>query len=252
MPLVDHPTGNYRFLPGIAPYSCGVASAPGFEIVHVTLHRPVPWRAGFERIRAHLASEKRPLAALCGVELRSPRPFTFPGFAEFNADYARVLEEWGTFVEGVNPVARTNVAPETGGVTEPSLYGFSYSRKAETSAQVTFVVAGAGELPEGILAADAIIARGDTSPSGLITKSQFVMDLMEARLRGLGADWPLVTAIDIYSVHPIEGLLAPVVLSRVGSAAIHGVRWFYTRPPIVGIEYEMDLRRVRTELRLET
>ena len=35
MPLVDHPVGNYRFLPGIAPYSCGVVSAPGYEIVHV-------------------------------------------------------------------------------------------------------------------------------------------------------------------------------------------------------------------------
>ena len=29
--LRDAPDGNYRFLPGIAPYSGGVASAPGFE-----------------------------------------------------------------------------------------------------------------------------------------------------------------------------------------------------------------------------
>lgn len=252
MPLVDHPTGNYRFLPGIAPYSCGVVSAPGHEIVHVTLHRPVPWREGFERIRAELDVEDRPLVALCAVELRSPRPFSFPGFAEFNAEYAKVLDEWGTFVNGVNPVARTNVAPETGGVTEPSLYGFSYSRPADEPTSVTFVVAGAGELPEGILEADAIVARGDTSPAGLVTKSRFVMNLMEDRLRGLGADWPLVTAIDIYSVHPIETLLAPVVLGRAGPAAIHGVRWFYTRPPIVGIEYEMDLRGIRTERRLES
>ena len=37
MALIDHPTGNYRFLPGIAPYSCGVVSAPGYEIAHVIL-----------------------------------------------------------------------------------------------------------------------------------------------------------------------------------------------------------------------
>ena len=50
MPLTDHPLGDYRFLPGIAPYSCGVVSAPGFEIVHVTLHRPVAYRRGFDEI----------------------------------------------------------------------------------------------------------------------------------------------------------------------------------------------------------
>ena len=85
MPLTDHPIGNYRFLPGIAPYSCGVVSSPGFEIVHVTLQRPVPFRVGFEKIAEYLAAEGRPKAALCAIELRSPRPFSFQGFAEFNA-----------------------------------------------------------------------------------------------------------------------------------------------------------------------
>ena len=76
------------------------------------------------------------------------------------------------------------------------------------------------------------------------------MDLMENRLRGLGGDWPDVTAIDVYTIHPIEPLLPEVILGRAGPAATHGVRWFYSRPPIVGIEYEMDLRGVRTELRI--
>ena len=128
MPLTDHPAGNYRFLPGIAPYSCGVASAPGYEIAHVTLHRPAPYLRGFDLIERHLAAEGRPRASLCGVELRSPRPYTFEGFAEFNAGYARVLEGWGLFVDGVNPVARTNVAPEVDPPSEPVLYGFSYAR----------------------------------------------------------------------------------------------------------------------------
>jgi hypothetical protein len=29
MTLTDHSRGDYRFLPGIAPYSCEVVSAPG-------------------------------------------------------------------------------------------------------------------------------------------------------------------------------------------------------------------------------
>jgi hypothetical protein len=250
MPLIDHPSGDYRFLPGIAPYSCGVVSTPGFEIAHVTLHHPVPYAQGFEVIETHLAAEGRPKATLCGIELRSPGPFSFRGFGDFNAEYARILEGWGLFVDGVNPVARTNVAPAVAPPPEPTLYGFSYSRPCDPSLPPTFVVAGAGELPEGVLEAEGIFRAGDTSPGGIAAKARFVMDLMENRLRGLGGDWPDVTAIDVYTIHPIEPLLSDIILGKAGAAATHGVRWFYRRPPIVGIEYEMDLRGVRTELRI--
>jgi hypothetical protein len=250
MPLIDHPSGDYRFLPGIAPYSCGVVSKPGFEIAHVTLHRPVSYARGFQVIETYLAAEGRPKAALCGIELRSPAPFSFQGFGEFNAEYARILEGWGLFVEGVNPVARTNVAPAVTPPAEPVLYGFSYSRPCDPSLPPTFVVAGAGELPEGVLEAEGINRVGDTSPEGIAAKAGFVMDLMENRLRGLGGDWPDVTVIDVYTIHAIEPLLPDIILGRAGAAATHGIRWFYSRPPIVGIEFEMDLRGVRAELRL--
>src|SRR5262245_8817205 len=163
MTLIDHPEGDYRFLPGIAPYSRGVVSAPGFEVVHATLQRPLPYRRGFDRIERHLDSLGRPRAALCGIELRSPRPFTFDGFAEFNAGYARILEGWGLFVGGVNPVARTNVAPGVEPPPEPVLYGFSYARPCDPSLPPTFVVAGAGELPEGVLSPEAIVRGGETT-----------------------------------------------------------------------------------------
>src|SRR3954447_15595400 len=206
MSLKRHPHGDYHFLPGIAPYSCGVASAPGFEIAHVTLHRPVPYRRGFDVIASHLEHEGRRKGNLCAIELRSPAPFTFAGFAAFNSEYAKILEAWGLFVDGVNPVARTNVAPELNPPAEPVVYGFSYSRPCGPEHPPTFVVAGAGELPEGILAAGGIVRAGGTSPEGIAAKSEFVMDLMEHRLRGLGGDWSAVTAIDIYTVHPIDRL----------------------------------------------
>ncbi|MDB5336853.1 MAG: hypothetical protein JWN70_2472 [Planctomycetaceae bacterium] len=251
MSLIDHPLGNYRFLPGIAPYSCGVVSASGFEIVHVMLRNPVDYLSGFDRIQQYLRNGERPVAALCAIELRSPCPFTFPGFAAFNAVYAKVLENWGLFVEGVNPVARTNVAPEVTPPPEPMLYGFSFTRPTAHSLSPTFVVAGAGELPEGVLAAESIIAGGDVSPAGLRTKAQYVMDLMEQRLRGLGADWPLVTDVDIYTIHPLESFLRELILNRMRPADMHGVHWHYTRPPIEGIEFEMDLRGIRTEVRID-
>src|SRR5262249_36608897 len=131
MPLLNHPAGNYRFLPGIAPYSCGVVSAPGFEIVHATLDRPAPYREGVDVIDRELEKNGRPRHALCAVELRSPQPFSFEGFAAFNEGYARILERWGLFVDGINPVARTNVAPEATPRSERALYGFSYTRPCE-------------------------------------------------------------------------------------------------------------------------
>src|SRR3954453_10437994 len=141
MPLTDHPVGDYRFLPGIAPYSCGVVSAPGFEIVHVTLHRPVPYGHGFDVIERHLASEGRPKAALCGVELRSPCPFSFDGFAKFNAGYARILAGWRLLLAGVTRAPPTNMTRGADPPAESVLYGFSYSRRCDPSLPPTFVVA---------------------------------------------------------------------------------------------------------------
>jgi len=249
MPLTDHPTGNYRFLPGIAPYSCGAVSSPGYEIVHVTFQRPVAYRAGFDKIARFLMEAGRPQAALCGVELRSPKPFTFRGFAEFNAEYATILQHWGLFVDGVNPVARTNVAPVIHPPQEPVLYGFSFTRPCRTELPTTFVVAGAGELPEGVLSREGIVRLGDVTPEGLAAKARFVMDLMETRLRGLGGDWSQVTTVEVYTAHSLTPLLPEILLKRMGDASLHGTLWHFTRPPIEEIEFEMDLRGTRTELR---
>jgi hypothetical protein len=38
------------------------------------------------------------------------------------------------------------------------------------------------------------------------------------------------------------------VLSQVGLAAIHGIQWFPSRPPIEGLKFEIDLRSTGTEL----
>ena len=52
--------------------------------------------AGFDRVKDHLASVQRPLHSLCGMELRSPKPFSFQGFSDFNSGYVRVLAGLGT------------------------------------------------------------------------------------------------------------------------------------------------------------
>src|SRR4029077_10539575 len=147
---IEYRAGGYAFLKGISPYSAGVVATPGFEIEHVRLERALPLDRGFQKIEAYLASLHRRRQALCGIELRSPRPFTFQGFQDFNQRYVAILKRWGILLDGLNPVARTNVAPEVAAPAEPSLYGFSVTLPSEKGPP-SFVVAGAGELPEGSL-----------------------------------------------------------------------------------------------------
>ncbi len=245
--LRDHPTGSYRFLPGISAFSSGTVAAPGHEIVHVTLAAPLPWRAGFTRIERHLREQGRPRTALCGIELRSPAPFTFDGFAKFNDGYRSLLGEWDILVGEDNPIPRTNVAPVVAAPAEPSLYAFAYTTPGATPAP-TFIVAGAGELKDRAQGPDGIVRHGDTSPEAMREKARFVMGTMQERLRALGGDWSRVTAIDVYTAMPVDAALLDEMLRPAGPAAIHGIHWYPSRPPIKGLEFEMDMRGVAREL----
>ena len=250
MHLLDNPTGNYRFLTGIAPYSAGVVAMPGFEIVRATLQRPIPYQAGFDLIAAHLGTLDRPRAALCAVELRLPAPLTFAGFANFNAGYQSILADWDLHIDGRNPVARTNIAPIYAAPQDPSLYAFSYTVTSSLPGP-SFIVAGAGDLrDQADLSSAAVVRPGETTPDALREKAATVMAVMQERLTGLGANWEAATAVDIYTAAPVDSFLVDIVLEPIGAAAIPGVTWHYSRPPIYELIYEMDLRGVRNEIRL--
>jgi|AP95_1055475.scaffolds.fasta_scaffold34490_2 hypothetical protein len=247
--LVRNPKGHYHFLKGSDPYSCGVIADPRYEIVHVTLREPLQWRRGFDSIDAHLKSIGEDRHSLCGMELRSPAPFTIEGFVDFNRTYCEVLQEWDLYVDGENPVARTNVVPLFSPPSIPTLHAFSYTIPAEDRQIVaTLVISGAGELREGVLEEQSIIRLGETNPEAMREKASYVMRVMEERLQGLGARWDLLNAVDVYTVHPLDGLAEDVILSRLGPARRHGLNWHHARPPIQNIEFEMDMRGVRQEL----
>ena len=247
--LVDNARGGYAFLKGIAPSSAGVVASPGFEIEHVRFEKPLALDAGFEALGQRLEVVGRPPSALCAMELRSPAPYSFEGFAEFNAGYRDRLSGLGLLLEdGLNPIARTNVAPATEPPPEPAVYGFSYTIPAENDAPRSFVVAGSGEMPDGILEADQIIARGDASEEGMRTKIRFVLDLMTARLEAMGASWDQVTVTSLYSVRNLTLFLGGVIPKGIGRARFQSVDWHYSRPPIEEIEFEMDVRGCRREV----
>ncbi len=247
--------GGYAFLEGGFPYSAGVVALPGFEIVRARLRRVLPMADGFAAIDALLRAAGRPRTALCAAELRSPQPFSFDGFGNFNKGYVAVLEQWGLVRNGLNPVARSNVCPEFDAPSEPGFFAFCYTVPAGaltagvasgTGLAQSFVVAGSGEWPEGTPFPDRIVARGDTSPAGLSAKAQFVLEEMRRRTDGLGADWNALTSAQIYTVHDIHPLLRPQ-LHAAGLTRL-GLDWHVCRPPIRELEYEMDVRGVRMEL----
>jgi hypothetical protein len=246
--LRDGPSGGgYRFLPGIPAFSSGIVADPGWEVVHANLRAPLPWREGFARVERHLREQGRPRRALCGIELRSPAPFTFEGFDAFNEGYRAVLKDWDILIDGANPIPRTNVAPVKAAPVEPSLYGFAYTVPGATPTP-TFVVAGAGEMRDRTRGREGIVRVGDTSPEAMREKARFVMGVMQERLRALGGEWNRVTAISVYTALPIDGAMLDEILGPAGTTAIHGIRWFPSRPPIQGLEFEVDMRGVAREL----
>lgn len=254
MQLLDHPHGDYRFLTGIAPYSAGVVARPGYEIVRTTLHTPLPYQEGFRLIDLHLTALGRPVQALCAVELRLPKPLTFQGFIDFNVGYRELLAEREILLGDYNPVARTNVAPAVLPPAEPSLYAFSYTVPTSEAANTpTFIVAGAGDLrDQAVLSPEAVVRPSETSTDALREKAACVMGVMEARLAGLQITWSAVTAVDLYTVCDLHPLLQGELLNTIGAAASHGVHWYYSHPPIADLAFEMDLRGLRTEIRIAT
>ncbi len=238
--------GGYRFITHAFQYSGGVAAEPGFRIERARFARPVPLAEGFDAIEAHLNRLGRPPTAFCACELRSPAQFTDAGFVAFNRQYVQRLERWGIFRDEVNPVARSNVCPEIHPPTAPTFYAFSYTVPSDAAAP-SFVCAGSGEAREGGASyAERIVHLGDHSPEGMSEKARYVHGEMERRMAALGFGWADVTATQVYTVYDIHPFLADEIVRRGAAAA--GLIWHYARPPVQGLDYEMDVRGLAREL----
>lgn len=235
--------GGYRFMPHAFQYSGGVAAAPGFTIERARFARPIPLAQGFDAIEAHLTKHGRPLTSFCACELRSPAQFTDAGFIAFNRHYVQTLETWGIFKDEVNPVARSNVCPEIAPPAEPSFYAFCYTVPGEGG----FVAAGSGEASDGAGPyAERIVRLGDTSPEGMRDKARYVLGAMERRMDALGFGWADVTATQLYTVFDIHPVLAEEFVAR--GAMEPGLTWHFARPPVQGLDLEVDVRGVAREI----
>jgi hypothetical protein len=244
--LRDFSAGNYSFLPSVFQYSGGAAADAGFEIERVRFHAPVPLAEGFERIERYITAAGRPLTAFCACELRSPAPFSEDGFRTFNEHYVKTLAKWGLFDGTTNPVARSNTCPQIDPPSEPSFHAFSFSRPSAGTMR-TFVISGGAEAREGAGSyRERIVRFGDVSAEGLREKAKQTIGEMERRLAAFGLAWKDATATQLYTVHDFHPFFADEIVRR--GAVRSGLTWHFNRPPVMGIEFEMDVRGVAREL----
>jgi hypothetical protein len=239
--------GGYRYIRGPFQYSGGVAAEEGYAIERVRFANPIPIEEGFERIEAYLIAADRPFTSFCACELRSPAPFTEDGFIAFNRVYVGTLERWGIFRDDENPVARSNVCPVINPPPEPSFEAFSYTVPAAQPGGIkSFVIAGGADASEKPgKSIERFIRHGETSPDAMREKAQYVLRAMEIRMAALGAGWADATTTQVYTIHDLHPFLEDEIVAR--GAARSGLTWYYARPPVVGLEYEMDVRGLPVE-----
>jgi len=230
--VVSHfPAGSYRYVaaPG-RPFSSGIVADAGFDLVHAVFFRPVPLAAGLESARRHVESAGRPVTALAAFELRIPEPLSREGFDAFNEPYVERMAALGLRNGDDWVTARTNVAPTTAPVGEPSLYAFTYTVPGGGRPLPAFRLSGATETRRDGSAADRL---------------RSIVEALARPMGELGVSWEASTAINVYGA---TGAPADEVASAFGIAALHGITWFPSLPPLRDIEFEIDARGVGTEI----
>ena len=236
--------GGFDFILGGFPYSAGVRAQAGHGLKRVQFSRVLEMKEGFEWIEGYLRSQGLPLNHLAACELRSPHAFSLSGFQSFNQSYVRVLEQWGLIHNGLNPVARSNLAPLYDPPAEPGFYAFTHV--VPDAGGEDWVIAGSGEWPEDQPFPEGIVARGDLSDSGLKRKVAYVLDTMQERMQALQAKAQELSAVQVYTVHDFSALIESEFTARKFLSP--GLTWHQCRPPIKELEFEMDVRSVSLEM----
>ena len=234
--LSQFAAGSYRFIdaPG-RPFSAGVVADRGFDLVHAVFFRPVPLAAGLEAARGHVESAGRPGTALAAFELRIPEPLSREGFDAFNEPYVERMAALGLRGGDSWVTARTNVAPTTAPVGEPSLYAFAYTVPGGGRSMPAFRLSGATE------------TRRDGSATDRLRS---IVEELTGRMAELGVSWEASTAINVYGAAGATGAAVDEVAADLGPAGLHGITWFPSLPPLREFEFEIDVRGVGTEILL--
>lgn len=240
-----HPNKKFSYIPAINAYSSGVTPAAGYSLVGLRFDKPTTFLKAIEYLDKYLPTVGLDPTNIVSFEFRSPKPFSFNGFGDFNEVYYNELKRRNLLIDSINPIARTNVSPVYMQITEPLLFGLHVLKESNTPNK-DYVVAGSGEV-DGALDPNNIIARGDLTPSGLEKKARFVLEEMRNRLLALRNEYVMPTEVNVYTVHEIAGLPA-LIDEYLPGLAKSCINIWVSAPPIIEVEFEMDLRRLSTQL----
>ena len=239
--------GGYRFIPAVFQYSGGVAAEPGFQIERVVFREPLPLALGFERAEAHHHGARaaahgllRLRAALAAAVLRRRLP------RRSTSSTWRRSPGGASTTARTNPVARSNVCPEMTPPARAVASTRSASRCRRTAARRPSwwpAAARPGRAAPPTASARSATARPVQRRCGRRRCSCW------ARWSGGSGFWARpgadTTATQVYTVHDLYPFLADEIVRR--GAARAGLTWHLCRPPVRGLEYEMDCRGVAAE-----
>ena len=111
----------------------------------------------------------------------------------------------------------------------------------------SFIIAGGAEATEGKdPLRDHTVRWGESSPDAMREKVRFVVAQMEGRLAALGFGWQDAISTQAYTVQDIGASVGDEIVKK--GAAPGGLAWHFARPPVVGLEYEMDVRGAAREI----
>ncbi len=245
--LIDNKAGDYKILPGGAAFCSGIIPCEGYEIVRVLLRPWIPLEHGYAFIENYLKSADRPIQAFCGIELRVPAPLAMNDWSSFNVPYLAQLRKWGLIFGDQSGVCRSNIALALHPPATTSVCAFTYTAPSSAKGK-TFFLSGQADID----ANGKAIAEGDTGPAAMQKRARYTIDTVGATLAKLGMSWQDTTQIAFFHAHDIPDLWEPKLLGSLGEALSRGVLVYRARPPIAGLEVELEARAVRQEIVVAT
>jgi hypothetical protein len=241
--VIPVPAGGFASLKGAGlPFSNGVIALDGFALTRVRLRQAMPVAEGLAFAASYLEKRGRPAAAFAAAEVRSPAAVTPAAFATFNAGYAGLLRANGFAPPDAWPAGRSNMAPLYNPPAPNILFAFTFATPAEGSGPRDYLISG---MPEITYDPPGMIAPGDVSPAGMKAKAAHVIDHLRGRVDALGGNWSDITGAQAYTIHPLESVLDLIGASGIATA---GLALFPGYPPVIGSDFEIDVRNISQEL----
>jgi len=242
------PEGGFRYLDaGIDFASPAVGSLPGFAIERTLLPLTDDVEESYAAVRRALEQAVRPMSALCGLELHSPKATPIRDFDTYSRFYLGKLDAWGVLKhDKTSPLARTNVVPVNNVAAHPVVVACSYTVPAPNGT-VYFVTSGTPEKPEGASHPEGIVRPGQASEDALLDKILCVTDVLEGRVAAIGGVWDATADFHFYSAHRNAFDLQRNVLRDRNRLPRYGMTDHFAAPPVDDLELEADVRRyIRT------